>query len=132
MTVLPRSYSRQIGATWCDRETGTPGKRCVQEVAQPQLMGRVDVGEEEADGDGDVALGIVGDARCDAAGEVLQRFVGERDERPAMEVEPLRHPKAVAALDQRLRLGPLQREVVFAVHALDVRDILEPLRSSRR
>ena len=33
-----------------------------QELAQPQLVGRVDVGEEETDGDGDVALGIVRDA----------------------------------------------------------------------
>ena len=97
----------------------------VQELAQPQLVGRVDVGEEEADGDGGVALGVVRHPLRDAAGEILQRLVGERDERPAVEIEPLRDPKAVAPLDQRPRLGPLQREVVLAVHALDVWDVLE-------
>ena len=99
-----------------------------QELAQPQLVGRVDVGEEEADGDGGVALGVVRDALCDAAGEILQRLIGEGDERPAVEIEPLRDPEAVASLDERPRLGPLQREVMFAVHALDVRDVLETRR----
>ena len=73
-----------------------------------------------------LALRVVGDARRDATRQVLERLVGEWDERPAMEVEPLRHPEAVAPLDQRLRLRPLQGEVVFAIHALDVGDILEP------
>ena len=27
MTVLPRSYSRQMGATWCESDTGMSGKR---------------------------------------------------------------------------------------------------------
>ena len=97
-----------------------------QELAQPQLVGRVDVGEEEADGDGGVALGIVRDSLGDSAGEILQRFIGEGDERAAVEIEPLRHAETVPSLDERPGLGPLQREVVFAVHALDVRNVLEP------
>ena len=44
-----------------------------------------------------------------------------------MEIEPLRHAEAVAPLDERLRLGPFEREVILAVHALDVGDILEAL-----
>ena len=52
MTVLPRSYSRQIGATWCESETGTSGKRS-RRNSRARLVGGVDVGEEEADGDSD-------------------------------------------------------------------------------
>ena len=101
---------------WCDvRERDRYAREALlQELAQAELVGRVDVGEEKT-ATAAVAFGRVGDALREAVGEILERLVGEWDERLAMEVQPLRYPDTVAPLDQRSRFCPLQREVVFAV-----------------
>ena len=54
IAVVPRSYSRQIGATSCESDTGTPGPRSRERIARRELVLGVEVREQVADGDGDV------------------------------------------------------------------------------
>ena len=56
VVVVPRSYSRQIGATSCDSDTGTPGRSSASSVARLQLVLRVQVAEQVADGHGDAGV----------------------------------------------------------------------------
>ena len=127
MTVLPRSYSRQIGATWWESETGTAGKRSRRNVAHPQLVGRVDVGEEEADGDRDVRLRVVRDARARlrVARSSSASSVSGISDRP--------WKSRRSATPRQLRRSTSGsgfvhfREKWYAIHALDVGYVLEPL-----
>ena len=84
------------------------------------LMGGVEVGEQQADGDGlDLRLGT------DRSGDRTDLGRVERGDDLAIGVDALGQLEAVAALDQRLRLDPAHVVVGLAVAALDERDVLE-------
>ena len=98
------------------------GEAPLQERAELQLMGRVEIGEQQTYRD---RLGAsLRHLRC----ELLHGRRFEREQHLALGVDPFGHGETVAALDQRPRLEPLQVVLALAVDALDERDVLEPRR----
>ena len=85
----------------------------------------IDVREQKADGDRDALRRVLRQPRLDLLRQLLKRRILQRDQDAAVEVEAFRQSQAVSALDQGLRLSPLQREVVFPIHPLDIGDVLE-------
>ena len=99
-----------------------PGKAPFQERADLQLVGRVEVGEQQAHRD------RLGSALRDLRREPLQGRRLQRHHHLALGVDALDHRQAVAAPAQRPRLEPVQVILALAVDALDERDVLEPRR----
>ena len=95
----------------------------LQQLAGGELVGRLEVREQVTDGDrGTPAVQV-------SARELLPQPVAvERDELPALLVQPLVDADAVAARDERRRLAPPVVVVVLARDALDERNVLEPFR----
>ncbi len=91
------------------------------DVANAALVLRVEVGEEQADGERDpIAVELERPERI-AQGDLV-----ERDLRPSLFVQTLDHAEAVRSLDQRDGLSPREVVVVLAVDPLDEGDVLEP------
>ena len=79
-----RRYSRMIGFSRCESVYGTPGQMLVEQLADAQLVGRVDDRPEQADRD---RLRPQARAAVDRSGDA--RLV-ERRERLALGVHALR------------------------------------------
>ena len=96
------------------------GKAPLQERAERKLMGRVEIGEQQADRD------RVGAALGDLRRELLHGRGLQRHHHLALGVDTLGHGQAASAPDQRPRLPPVQVVLALAVDALNERDVLEP------
>ena len=120
--VVPRSYSRQIGATSCESETGRSGKRSRSRsrVARSCSGFRYENSRHTATATGPSAV------RAEALGDAIAE-PGEVDrlEHAALLVDPLGDRNAVGTVHQRLGLAPVEVVVVLAVDPLDVRHVLE-------
>ena len=100
-----------------------PGEPVLQDVADGELVLRVQIREEQADRDRRrLAVEL---QPVERAGE---RVGVEGLEHAALLVQSLRDADAVPPAHERRRLAPAEVVVVLAVDALDVRDVLEALR----
>ena len=106
MVVLPRSYSRQTGATSLETRDRHVGQGLRAGLGQQPLVRRVEVGEEEVDGDRDARiLGVRGAHELDHALDLVRL---QRHAHAAVGRDPLAHADAVRAPHVGPRLGPVQ------------------------
>ncbi len=107
---LVRERDRNVGVARVDR------------LAHAELVLGVQVREEQADGDGGVAV------ETGALERRAERVDIERRQDAALFVEPLDDAEAVPPADERRGLAPVEVVVVLAVDPLDVGDVLEAFR----
>ena len=114
------------------RDLAGDGDRHVRQLAphgvgQELLVPRIDVGEQQVDGDADAArrLGVAGADEGHGGRDVLLR---QGSPHGAVVEDALVDAEAVAAQHVGRRLGPLQVVQALAVDALDERDVLQARR----
>ena len=124
MTVVPRSYSRQIGATSCESDTVRCGKRSARRArAATSCSGfRYEKRKQTA------TAGCSPPAASRFSSERRERLEVDRVEDATLLVEALADADAVGPVRERGGLAPVEVVVVLAVDPLDVEDVLEPLR----
>ena len=97
------------------------GQLTPQELGDPPLVGRVQVGEEQADGD------RLGAARAHGLGQAQRLALGELGDDDAVGADPLGGLEAQLRIDQRGGLGGAEAVEVGPVLPGDLEDVGEPL-----
>ena len=123
--VIMRGYSRIWGETSAEMHTGTPSSP-LQVLCHRPLVGRVDVGVEEADGDRLRPHGL------DVAGEGVEVGLGRRREDPPIGRGPLHELERPVPGHRGLRELDLQVVHVVPVLVADEQGVAEAARRHER